>query len=105
MKKVLCFTTSYLRPKMLRGCIFDIQNQTNKNIFHAINIAYDNGNKMFIDGQMECSKYRFVFDDISRDKLSIVYNMNEHQQINYTNALKSVNLDDFDLFVKIMLRT
>lgn len=89
--KVLCFTTSYNRPKMLRSCIQDIANQTFKNAFHIINIAFDT----------EKIDYNCLLNDFDH-QFGIVYNKNANQQINYINAIKSVpNYQDFDLFVKI----
>lgn len=95
--RVLCFTTSYNRPKMLRSCIQDIQNQSYPNIHHAINIAYN----------ME-QDYSCMYDDIGCPcSIHIVYNLNSHQQINHINAIKAVDYEsflsykDFDLFIKI----
>ncbi len=95
-KKVLCFTTSYNRPKMLRGCMLDISNQSYEKIFHVINITYDNQLK-FNEGTM--SK---IFDDILTEKNSVSYSQNQHQHYNHLNEIRSVkNYEDFDLFLKI----
>jgi len=90
--KVLCFTTSYKRHKMVRGTIADIQNQSYPNIFHSVNIAYDSG---------DTTDYSPLYDDISTEKCKIIYSQNQHQHINYTNAIKSVDYNEYDLFVKI----
>lgn len=93
-KKILCFTTSYKRLKMLRGCIMDIKNQTYNNIHHAINITEDNNvdQKLFLK----------AFDDLTSDKCFISFTINQNQHINHMNAIFSVaNIDDYDIFVKI----
>lgn len=89
ISKVLCFTTSYNRPKMLRSCIQDIHNQTYSNIFHSINIAYDIKDD-----------YSYLYNDIDKN-LKVVYNKNSHQQINHINAIEAVQYKEFDLFIKI----
>jgi len=88
--KVLCFTTSYNRPKMLRSCIQDINNQTYPNIHHAVNVAFD----------VKKQDYTSVIEDINSN-LTVIYNKNAHQQINHMNAIKAVDYTDFDLFIKI----
>lgn len=88
--KVLCFTTSYKRHKMLRGTIADIKNQSYKNLFHSINIAHDAD---------DYTDYTILYDDI--DGVNIVINENKHQHFNYTNSIISVDFDNYDLFVKI----
>lgn len=88
--KVLCFTTSYKRHKMLRGVIFDIKNQSYKNIHHTINIASDNDNKV---------DYSLLYDDI--DDITLTYNNNSKQHFNYLNAIIATNYDNYDLFIKI----
>lgn len=89
--KVLCFTTSYNRPKMLRSCIQDIGNQTYKNILHSVNIAYDG------DGREE---YECLLDDL-QFKTHFTFNKNAHQQTNHLNAINVVAYKEFDIFVKI----
>lgn len=88
--KVLCFTTSYKRHKMLRGTIADIKNQSYTDITHSINIAVDRGDD---------TNYSLLYDDLQN--VSIVYNENSHQHYNYLNSIKSVDYNQFDLFVKI----
>lgn len=88
--KVLCFTTSYKRYKMLRGTIADIKNQSYKNVFHSINIAYDANDN---------TDYSILYDDI--EQVNIVYNENKHQHYNYLNSIKSVDYTSYDLFIKI----
>ncbi len=90
--KVLCFTTSYKRHKMLRGTIFDIQNQSYDKIFHSINIAYD---------KTDNTDYSPIYNDINPKKLKIIYNINKHQHENHINAIYSIDYNDYDLFVKI----
>jgi hypothetical protein len=95
--KVLCFTTSYQRQKMLRCCIFDILNQSYMNIHHVINIAYDSGSQPTLNAK--------IYDDILErygDRLTISYNKNSDQHTNYMNAINSINnIDDYDIFIKI----
>jgi hypothetical protein len=88
--KVLCFTTSYKRHKMLRGTIADIKNQSYKNLFHSINIAFDPGDN---------TDYSILYDDL--ENVNIVYNENKHQHFNYINSITSIDFDNYDLFVKI----
>lgn len=90
--KVLCFTTSYNRHKMLRGTINDIKNQSYNNIFHSINIALD------INNQLD---YSLIYNDILDDRCKIIYNSNQHQHINHINAIKSIDYNQYDVFVKI----
>jgi hypothetical protein len=90
--KILCFTPSYKRHKMLRCCIKDIQDQTYKNIHHSINVTYDNKKYENIEK---------IFDDLNYPNLTIQYNLNSNQNDNYLNCLKKINIDSFDLFVKI----
>lgn len=85
--KVLCFTTSYNRPKFLRACIFDIQRQSHK-CTHAINIAYD-------DAGYGLENLYGDIDDL------LIFNYNTHQHINHLNAIKSVDYTKFDIFIKI----
>lgn len=90
--KVLCFTTSYKRHKMIRGTIADIQNQSYSNIFHSVNITHDAG---------DVTDYSPLYDDISTDKCKIIYSQNVHQHPNHISAIKSVDYNNYDLFVKI----
>jgi mannosyltransferase OCH1-like enzyme len=93
IKKVLCFTTSYNRLKMLRSCISDIKNQTCKNVYHSINITNDNRNEHLS---------LKIFDDIIDEKNFIVFNQNQNQHINHMLAITSVpNFEEYDIFVKI----
>lgn len=88
--KVLCFTTSYNRYKMLRGTILDIKNQSYKEIYHTVNIALD----------QNCNNdYCVLYNDIGN--VNIVYNQNIHQHYNYLNAITSVDYSNYDLFIKI----
>jgi len=88
--KVLCFTTSYKRHKMLRGTIGDIKNQSYKNLFHSINITSDADDN---------TDYSIIYNDIQN--VNIVYNKNKHQHFNYINSIISTDFNNYDLFVKI----
>jgi hypothetical protein len=59
---------------------------------HAINIACDLNDK---------TDYSAIYDDVISQNCKIVFNTNRHQHYNYTNAIKSVDYDSYDLFVKI----
>lgn len=89
--KVLCFTPSYNRYKMVRECIFGISYQSYKNTFHSINVAHDKDSK-YIEK---------LFDDIQIPNIRITYNINSNQQQNYMRCFEGIDIDTFDLFVKI----
>ncbi len=92
--KVLCFTTSYLRYKMLRGCIRDIQNQTYRNLVHGVNVA--------LDEEKTDNGLNAIFDDLYSDNLFMAYSINEYNHWNHITAIKTVpNYMDYDIFVKI----
>ena len=93
-KKVLCFTPSHNRHKMLRGCIRDVASQTYPSIVHAVNIAYDKDE--------DIRYFPRMYDDLQTDNLFISYNLNGHNHFNYLNAIKACpNFLDFDLYIKI----
>lgn len=93
--QVLCFTTSYRRPKMLRGCIMDILNQTYPHIAHGINFAYNPK-----DSHRDLP---VIVDDLMRnERVKIVFNENAHQHTNHIRAIQAAqNYTDFDLYVKV----
>ena len=100
-KKVLCFTTSFKRYKMLRGCIRDIANQTYENIFHSVNITYNNSLGFEYQNDKQ-KKMEFIFDDLKTEKNKFIFSENTYQHINHIKAITSVeNFEDYDLFVKI----
>lgn len=88
--KVLCFTSSYNRHKMLRGTILDIKNQSYKNIFHTINITAD---------EVLNEDYKLMYDDI--ESVNIIFTKNSHQHYNFIRAITSVDYNNYDIFVKI----
>jgi len=90
--KVLCFTTSYKRHKMLRGTINDIKNQSYPVDMHSINVASD---------VFDFTDYSPLYDDVESDNCKIVYNINGHQHKNYINAITAVDYSSYDLFIKI----
>ena len=95
MKKVLCFTPSLGRLKMLRSCIQDISNQTYQNIFHSVNITIN----QVVNREIDMLK---IFDDLKSDKNSVIFTPNQHQHNNHMNAIFAVNnYDEYDIFVKI----
>jgi len=92
--KVLCFTTSYLRYKMLRSCIQDISSQSYQNLFHSVNITHDFG--IIQDVILK------TIDDLKSSKNSFHFSKNQHQHFNHLRAIQNVpNYEDFDIFVKI----
>lgn len=94
--KVLCFTPSYNRLKMLRGCVQDIATQSYENIFHSINITFDS------DDLKNGNHINVLFDDLKSDKNSFIFTLNQFQHINYMKAIMEVdNYDSYDIFVKI----
>jgi hypothetical protein len=95
-KKVLCFTPSFHRAIMLRSCLHDVANQSYKNIHHVVNVTYKN--------KSEIANYEKLYDDLlsANDNIHITLNENQHNHINYMNAIKSVpNYLDYDIYVKI----
>lgn len=87
--KVLIYTSSFDRPKMLRSCIQDAQSQSYPDIFHVINLTAGSPNQIP------------VIDDLFSQKTQIVMHPNGHSHTNNMNAIKSVlNYMDYDLFVK-----
>lgn len=91
--KVLCFTTSYRRPEMLRRCVLDILNQTYQNIYHSINIVSNN--------LSDLDNYNYLFDDLDMNRIKITYNLNMDQQKNHMVAIKQTECMKFDVFAKI----
>jgi len=92
---------------MLRQCMLNIKNQSYDNFHHSIAI-----NKYPIDsdkydawsrnhgGEKEFD-YGELFDDIVDDRWTIKYYTNGNQHVNYLNAIKQINIDDYDYFIKI----
>jgi hypothetical protein len=92
--RVLCFTTSYKRPYYVYNTINNILNQTYKDFYYCVNIALNN--------MEEKSLYEWLLSDFNQDiRLKVIYNKNNHQQINYVNAMKGMDDTDYDLFIKI----
>lgn len=93
--KVLCFTTSYRRPKMLRGCMMDMLNQTYENIVHGVNFVHH------VNDHYEY--HHILIDDLmAKDRISVVFNENAHQHTNYIRSIQAIdNYLDYDLFIKI----
>jgi hypothetical protein len=93
--KVLCFTTSYRRPKMLRGCMMDMLNQTYENIVHGVNFVHH------VNDHYEY--HHILIDDLmAKDRISVVFNENTHQHTNHIRAIQAIdNYLDYDLFIKI----
>ena len=94
MKKVLCFTYSYHRPKFLRNCIQEMILQTYP-VTHAVNIAYDEGDYL--------KHYETMLSDFKElSNIKWEYFPNKHLQVNAVNALKIFpDFMDYDYYVKI----
>jgi cellulose synthase/poly-beta-1,6-N-acetylglucosamine synthase-like glycosyltransferase len=96
MKKVLCFTPSHKRLKMLRSCVLDIQNQSYENIFHSINIT------LGITETNKKNNYEIVYDDLKTEKNLFSFSKNQHQHYNHILAITNVpDYESYDIFVKI----
>lgn len=93
MKKVLCFTTSLNRLKYIRGCVFDIVNQSYPDIHHSINMAFEDPTTIL--------ELQRLIADLKFPCNTFVINPNAHQQDNHLNAIRAVGYKDYDLFVKI----
>jgi len=92
--KVLCYTPSYSRLKMLRSCIQDVKQQTYDNIFHIVNIT--------LDDLSDKDNIIHMFNDINLANLKIIYTENnKRNHTNYINTISAVNYSDYDLFIKI----
>lgn len=92
--KILCYTPSYNRLKMLRSCIQDVQTQTYKDIFHVVNITLDDVSQQ--------EKIAYLFNDMDYKNLKMVYTQNnERNHTNYINTITTVDYNKYDLFVKI----
>ena len=107
VNKVLCFTTSYNRLKMLRGCIMDIKNQTYPSTYHSINVTSGfkiekfNLKSIFSPKSVDSELLQKLFDDLISEKCQIMYSWNLNQHLNHIKAIKATNIDDYDVFVKI----
>lgn len=87
--KVLVYTSSFDRPKMLRSCIQDCQAQSYQDILHVINLTSDSNNQLP------------VIDDLIDEKTKVVRYANSHSHINNMNAIKWIpDCLNYDLFVK-----
>lgn len=74
---------------MVRGAIFEILAQDTP-VHHGVNIATTD------------PLTPLIFDDIPRDRTTIVFNPNMHQHDNHMNAIKSVpDYMEYDYFIKI----
>jgi hypothetical protein len=94
--KVLCFTPSFHRAKMVRGCMQDVIGQTYKNLHHAVNITY-------VD-EKEVANYESLLNDLveTRNNIHVVYTKNKHNHTNYMNTIKAdPNYLNYDIYIKI----
>jgi hypothetical protein len=94
-KKVLCFTPSYNRFKMLRSCIQDIATQSYENIFHSVNVTLDQKN-------FNVGNFKILIDDLKTEKNSFIFSVNSHQHTNHMKPILAVeDYETYDIFVKI----
>jgi hypothetical protein len=102
----LLFTPSFDRPYMLRQCVLNIKNQSYSNFHHSIAINrnpttsgnYDDWNMDYGQNELE---YQELLNDVVDERWTINYYENSDQHVNYLRALKQVDIDDYDYFVKI----
>lgn len=92
--KILCFTTSYRRPYYIYNIINNILNQSYTDINYCVNINLDRLEDKII-------YENFLLDFATDNRLKIIYNKNNDQQINYVRAIEGFGNLDYDLFVKI----
>ena len=92
--KILCFTTSYNRPYYIYNTINSILGQTYIHFDYCVNMALNSSDQRPL--------YEYLLSDFKQDsRLKIIYNKNNHQQINYINAMTGMPNTDYDLFIKI----
>ena len=95
---VLLFTASRKRPLFLRHCLYQIQAQTFPNT-HCIYLNSDSFNN-----DKDSSNLLTVMSDISINngyEVLMGYGPSAHQHFNHMAALELVDIDKFDLFLKI----
>lgn len=96
MIKVLAFMCSRHRPLMLRNSILQMVTQT----YPIDCCVYINSNL----NEPDKTDYSSLLDDIKPAKghrLFIKYGESFHQHKNHIEALSQINVDDYDLFLKI----
>jgi hypothetical protein len=97
--RALAFTCSRHRPLMLRHCIMQLQRQSYP-IDHAIYV-----NSLEEESASRTSlHYGALLHDLCNDtssKILIKYGKSKTPHENYASALKMINIDDYDLFLKI----
>ena len=97
--RALAFTCSRHRPLMLRHCIRQLQRQSYP-IDHAI---YVNSPEEDLRPQTTLY-YDALLDDLrnhAAGKILIEYGKSKSYHENYSHALKMIDIDDYDLFLKI----
>lgn len=96
--KVLAFMCSRHRPLMLRHAVLQMAAQS-----YPVDIAvYINSNEVIND--IYSTDYSDLIKDISdqiNQKIHVKYGKSYHQHINHFEAINLVNLNDYDLFLKI----
>lgn len=95
---VCLFTASRKRPLLLRHCLYQMQAQTYPHT-HSIYLNTDT----FNDDQ-DSDNLLGVMSDISINsgcEVQLAYGPSAHQHHNHMEALNLINIEDFDLFLKI----
>lgn len=93
--KVLAFTASMGRPILLRNCCLQMYNQSYP-VTHAV---YNNAPE---DNQYY--NYLNLISDIKEEphrELVATFGVSKHQHINHINAISLININEYDLFLKI----
>ncbi len=96
--KVLLFTASQQRPLLLRHCIYQLQAQTYP-VAHAIYV-----NSVDFKDSKDTVNYLQLVQDIpisNGSTVTIGYGPTAHQHHNHMQAIKLVDFENYDLYLKI----
>ena len=91
--RVLAFSCSRGRPVLLRHCIMQLQRQTYP-LDHAIYVNSP-------DGHQTSSAYENILADLAGERVMVTYGPTGSSHKNYLASLRHLNLEDYDLFLKI----
>ncbi len=98
MPRVLAFTCSRYRPVLLRNSILQMQHQTYR-VDHAVYINSDDPEK-----DQYLTDYTDLLNDVvskNGNKVIVSFGRSFQQHRNHLEALRLVDLDEYDLFLKI----
>ena len=96
--RVLAFTASAHRPLYLRHCILQMQSQT----YPCTHSVFLNASEY--QGPDDSTNYCLLMTDIAIAKgfnLHIAYGKQGHQHFNHVTAIEQVDINAYDLFLKI----